>query len=61
MSGKKVWNVVVPVVDLVTAPTETDAIGELSERLREQGFDPYEGEGSSAFLSDDQPEPLSAS
>lgn len=47
------WNVLVPVVELVEANTRDTAIDELKARLRSYGFDPYEGEGTDAFRSEE--------
>lgn len=54
MSGVKVYNVLVPVVDLVTETSEENAIAALRARLIAAGFDPHD-EGQDAFESEDQP------
>ena len=47
------WNVLVPVVELVEAESPGEAVAELKARLLSYGFDPYEGEGTDAFRSGD--------
>jgi hypothetical protein len=39
----EVYNTVVTVVDLITADSPEEAVRKLEGRLREAGFDPYEG------------------
>jgi hypothetical protein len=50
-----VFNVLVPVVELVTADTPEQAEQDLKARLTKAGFDPHE-EGSDVFVSEDQKE-----
>ena len=50
------WNVTVPVVDLIKAATDSEALTILADRLRAAGFDVYEGslpDGANAFESED--------
>jgi hypothetical protein len=51
-----VWNVCIPVVDLIRADSEAGAVAELRARLASAGFSAYDGEcsGPGAFLSEDQ-------
>lgn len=50
------WNVAVPVVDLIEADTAETALATLRARLIAAGFDPYAGElsspGGDAFESE---------
>lgn len=51
------YNVAVPVVEVLEAPTEAGAIAVLKLRLQTAGFEPYEGElpnGAHAFEDEDQ-------
>lgn len=50
----KVWNTLVPVVELVMADNAEEAVTKLRQRLTAAGFDPYDGEGSSAFESEEE-------
>lgn len=43
LSGMK-WNTIATVVDIVEAPTAEAAAEALEERLRELGFDVYDGD-----------------
>lgn len=50
-----VYNVLVPVVKLVSAPSRDQAVSLVADSLREAGFDPFlDGGGASAFESEDQ-------
>jgi hypothetical protein len=58
------YNVAVPIVELVTATDEAEAVRVLRSRLERAGFQTYEGElpnGADAFPSEDlgDPGPLS--
>jgi hypothetical protein len=53
--GRPLWNVAVPVVDLVAADSAAEAIGVLSDRVTAAGLDVYEGalpHGAHAFRSE---------
>jgi len=50
-----IWNVQVPVVELIRASSAPEAIRILERELRDKGFEPYEdSDGANAFLSEDQ-------
>lgn len=54
-----IWNVAVPVVDLIEADSREAALKIAHERLYAAGFQPYDGdlpEGEHAFESEDQAE-----
>jgi hypothetical protein len=52
---KKVFNVLVPVVALVAADCERDAIDALTSMLIKAGFEPYEGDPpANAFESESE-------
>lgn len=48
------WNVLVPVVELVQAKSAEEAIAALRQRLSSYGFEPYDGEGANAYESERQ-------
>jgi spore coat polysaccharide biosynthesis protein SpsF (cytidylyltransferase family) len=53
-NSSREFNVLISVVDIVPASTQNEAVEILSRRLREAGFDVYEGSEVSVLLSEEE-------